>query len=699
MPEIMIVDNQFNNISVFSFLHTCLTIIRFYLLFCTVLIFNFQTYAQNNDDLLWLADSAFKSENYVTAAYYYKKITDKKETGFENIAYSYEVIRSNRPLKKDIIETKDSTASNTENKYYVEYQLAESYRLSYNYENAGMWYAIVADNNPEDYPLARYWYANSLMRNGKYELALNEFENFKNKYNDKETYFYKKAEQGILSCIYALENFKNPNKRIEVQNLDIRLIPQSSAFAVLLMGNDSLMLFTAARKKTDKKQGDVYQYDIMISSKTSKGWERPKGIGPPVNTELNEGVAVLSPDKKKLYFTRWNDETKEYAIYVSTDLNGQWLEPMKLNGNVNVSGYKTMQPALSANGDTLYFASDRPGGFGKMDLWYCSIDQFGNTGPTTNIGNQINTPDDDIAPFYHVPTQTLYFSSNGRIGMGSLDIYISEKIKNSWSEVKNIGYPINTSKDDIYYTVGNDELYAYLTSEKSNRCLDCFQGDSYNIYRISYTPIEISGKVYDAKTKSIIVNSGITITCNDTNPVSLLTDENGFYSFPLKSKTTYKLKVKQQKYFGKDTTISTLAVALATNLVLDFYLEPIPFTDIELLGVLYEVDKWELLPEYTGMLDELVKTLNVNDNLIIEIGSHTDTRADDQYNLILSEKRAKAVVDYLVEKGIDRERLVAVGYGESKLLIKDAKTDEEHQKNRRTTFKILSEDYVPKTKK
>lgn len=676
-----------------------MTIIRSYLFFCTVLIFNFQTYAQSYNELLWFADSAFKSENYVTAAYYYKQIIDKKETGFENVAYSYEVIRSNRPLKKDIIETKDFSVSNTENKYYVEYQLAESFRLSYNYENAGKLYAIVAERNTGDYPLARYWYANSLMKNGKYELALNEFENFKNKYNDKEADFYKKAEQGILSCIYALENFKNPNKRIEVQNLDIRLIPQSSAFAALLMGNDSLLLFTAARKKTDKKQGDVYQYDIMISSKTSKGWESPKGIGPPVNTELNEGVAVLSPDKKKLYFTRWNDATKEYAIYVSTDLNGQWLEPMKLNGNVNISGYKTMHPALSANGDTLYFASDRPGGFGKMDLWYCSIDQFGNTGHATNIGSQINTPDDDVAPFYHVPTQTLYFSSNGRIGMGSLDIYISEKIKNSWSEVKNIGYPINTSKDDIYYTVGNDELYAYLTSEKSKPCLDCFQGDSYNIYRISYTPIEINGKVYDAKTKSIIANSGITITCRNNHSISLFTDKNGFYSLPLKSKTTYDLKVKQPKYFGKDTTISTTTISLATNLVLDFYLEPIPITDIELLGVLYEVDKWELLPEYTGMLDELVKTLNVNDNLIIEIGSHTDTRADDQYNLILSEKRAKAVVDYLVEKGIDRERLIAVGYGESNLLIKDAITDEEHQKNRRTTFKILSEDYVPKTKK
>lgn len=681
-------------------------------------------FSQTSGELLRLGDMAFDNGNYSQAAYFYEKILTGNSSSFKETVYPYELKNYSRPVgeeKKtgekndslafspdssikstevttDSARTRISVSGTSTEILYVMNRLAESFRLSYNYEKAEKWYAKLHGILSRDYPFTGYWYGDALLKNSKYDEAMDVFTEFAMEAGDNPEYM-KKAEQGIKNCAFAAKAVSKPNKKISVGKADSTVNSAGSNFAASY-GEGSSVFFTSSRAVTTSKEGisqmhcDIYELNLEENNPGQLS-KLPAAI----NSPENEGSPALSPDKTKMFFTRWSASNKnECAIYVTRFLNGQWLTPKKLSEEVNRPDFKSMHPALSPDGTTLFFSSNRPGGKGKMDLWQCTMDEFDNVSEVVNLGKPINTAENEVTPFFHGESNTFYFSSDGHTGMGGLDIFQTAGDNNFSAPVENIGSPFNSNREDAYFIIDENQLSGFFSSDRDG-CTDCTSGSCYSIYKFSGEPMKItmSGKVFNAETKKVIVNA--LVYFNEVHekiePVSAFTDENGFYSTTLRKDLEFYITAQKVKFFKDAVSKNTLGIEETTHLTHDFYLRPIPQGDIEIPGIEYDYDKATLRPRSKKILDTLVDFLTLNDNLIVEINSHTDERGNDDYNMSLSEARAKSCVDYLIEKGIAIERLVPKGYGESKPLFTHAKTEEQHQRNRRTAFRILSEDYRP----
>lgn len=679
--------------------------------------------AQSSGDFLRLADMSFQNENYASAAYFYHKILISGGSRGRDIVYPYELKSYHKPLKGESEKTdstnisKDSTITQTETKIesdssgtkisitetsteilYVMERLAECYRLSKNYENAEIWYQKLYELKV---PFMAYWYGNSLTKNSKYERSVEVLSDFLFETAEANSDYFKKAEIEIKKCSFAQSSMQHPDMKTLVEKADSTVNVQFGSFGVIYSDENSIFFSSSRSSVSENESQPVFNCNLYKATIDENGNINDiKNFGSPVNSNDNEAAGILSPDKSKLFFTRWNNNPKnpECAIYVSKYLNGHWLTPKKLDEKVNFPGSKTMHPALSPDGNTLYFASDRTGGEGKFDLWLCTIDEFDNISDVKNLGQNVNTPEDEVTPFFDGETNTLYFSSEGHIGMGGLDIFRTYPDNDFNVPVENLGYPLNSSRDDAYPVISPGQKRCFFSSDRES-CEECISGNCYKIYSFSPAPliITISGKVYNSETKKVITNSLVSFTeiKERFEPIFAFTDENGVYKCLLHKDLEFFATAQKAKFFKDATAVNTLNITETTNLTHDFYLRPIPQGDIEIPGIEYDYDKATLRPRSKQILDTLVDFLKLNDNLIVEINSHTDERGNDDYNMKLSDARAKSCVDYLVEKGIPMERLVAKGYGESKPLIANAKTEEEHQRNRRTAFRILSEDYKP----
>lgn len=689
------------------------------------------TFGQSQREWLEYGDAAFKNEDYASAAYFYLKILDKSSAADKDLAYPYEPkayykkekvskdTSAAARAKADSIKKAESTASALDIKspearrQYVVHQIAESYRLAHDYENAETWYAQSVLNNSPQFPDERYWYSLVLMNNMKYPKAMQECEAYMRSTPDSNGYIYKRAQRNIISCLLALDS-NNINKVLTLKELDSTFNKGTSSFSLNYYGDARTLAFASARPGgtvTDPKtQNSNYITDFYTVKKTEAGYSAPVNLGAPFNSDQNEGAGVLSLDRTFFFFTRWSPTNKkECAIYLSRNVNDKWLEPMKLGDAVNVEGFKAMHPALSADGNTLYYSSNREGGQGKMDLWMCKIDDNGNASEPKNLGKIVNTPEDEVTPFFHHYTQTLFFSSNGHVGIGGLDVLKTQfnEDDNVWVTPKNLGKPINSSRDDMYYILERSQMFGYLTSDRKS-CPECNTGGNcFRNYSFEKDPnkYSISGYVYDKETKLIITNSLVTFKDmkGDKESFFFITDENGFYSTPLSEGMELFLKAQKNKYFADAATVSTVGLTESTDFKQDFYLSLIPSGDIVIPGIEYDYDKATLRPESKKICDDLADFLILNNNLSVEISSHTDIRGSDKYNERLSQERAQSVVDHLIGRGIAKERLVAAGYGEKKNLVTEAEinkmaTNEEkeaaHQKNRRTAFRPFKEDAI-----
>lgn len=664
------------------------------------------TFSQSKREWMGYGDIAFKNEDYKSAISYYLKVLDKSTS--VDLVYPYTPKPYIRPRKvnKDSLEAtqkdtlrKISPVSPMEQ--YVTHQVADAYRLNRDYANAEIWFKKSVENKPVDYPYERFWYGDALMKNRKYPAALIEFDAVMSEAEKKDSTYFKLAQVKTAGCYLATDT-TYIRKEILIKELDSVFNSGTSTFAVNYYGDASTVQFTSGRNSNTvgdpKKDADKAKYtaDIYTLKKANDGWTELKKVDGPANTEMNEGAGFLTLDKANYYFTRWSTTNKnECAIYLSKLFNDKWAPAEKLNDNINLEGYKSMHPALSPDGSILYFSSNRPGGFGKMDLWYVNIDEEGKpSGKPINMGKMFNTAEDEVTPFFHYYTSTLYFSSNGLAGYGGLDVFKSSFNSDSlWSAPKNMGAPVNSAKDDAYFVMERSQRQGFVTSDRKD-CADC-GGTCYKVYALDKEPnvYDLSGTVYNADNNQVIPNALLTFKDirGDKEPFYLITDSLGNYATPLEEGWELYIKAQKNKYFGDAGNISTLGLTESQHFVKDFFLSPIPQGDIVIPGIEYDYDKATLRPASKKILDDLVDFLNLNNNLSVEISSHTDARGSDVYNLKLSQDRAKAVVDYLVEKGIKAERLIAQGYGESKLLIPNAQTEEEHQKNRRTAFRPIKE--------
>ncbi len=440
---------------------------------------------------------------------------------------------------------------------------------------------------------------------------------------------------------------------------------------------------------------DLYRSKVTDDSVFALAERMPE----PINTSGREGTFSLSADGKIIFFSA-SDRTTErgtpsgygsFDIYFCAYNNGEWMPGINVGQGVNSPAWES-QPSISPDGLTLYFSSTRPGGYGGSDL-YCSEFKDGRFQPAKNLGPEINTASDEQSPFIHYDNQTLYFASNGHTGMGGMDLYIARKNeKGEFTQVENIGYPLNTENDELCLVVDRLGKIGYLSSIRPEGMgdLDIYKfnlPDAIKPDPVSY----VQGHVYDFKSKEPL-QAKIELTDLETGKIlaNIETQKNGDFFMVLKSNRNYMLTIDKMDYLFYSENF-----ALKTHTALEPYKLDIPLkkpesdVDITLQNVFFDVDKFELKPESKYELDKLVHLLKKFPFMKIEIGGHTDNTGDSKKNITLSLNRAKAVRDYLVAAGISTYRLTYIGYGDTKP-IADNDTPEGKAKNRRTVFKVVS---------
>ncbi len=694
-----------------------------YFLIVVILFTGFGAGAQSRREWLEFGDKAFDNKNYKLALACYRNVIELANAADRDVVTPYEC-RPYTPNKKvaDSVAVKKDSAKvlvkgDDPRTRWVTHRMATCYRMLHDYDNAEIWYQQATMLPDKRFPDAQYWYGVALMNNAKYPKAIIEFEKYSAQVTP-ESVEGKRTTRNIGGCLNAMDTTKY-RKEVVVALLDTNINGGTATFAAGYYGDPDILLFTSARKGNvstpDLLQGGMEQYstDIYIANRRNGQWQKPQPLSSEkgfLNTPINEGAASVSFGREHLFFTRWSDDGKECSIYMCRNVGDNWLAPQKLGPTVNVAGTRSMQPYLSNDGSTLYFVSDRSGGQGGLDIWSCQMDDEGNCGEAVNMGALINTADDEITPFFHFTSSTLFYSSNGRGGFGGFDI-----IKTSfngddqtWSEPVNLDAPFNSSRDDAYFVIDRNLQDGYFSSDRE-RCGDCGDAGTYCYKAFSFKnePLKFSiqGYVYNSETNAIISNALLTFkdVRGESENVYVISDSTGFYQLELQLNQEWYIKAQKNKFFGDATNISTVGLTDSKVLVHDFYLTPIPAGEIVIPGIEYDFDKATLRPASMKILDDLVAFLELNNNISVEISSHTDSRGSDTYNQRLSQDRAKSCVDYLISKGIAADRLVAKGYGESSPLITDkdinalpTKDEQEaaHQKNRRTAFRPIKEGQI-----
>jgi flagellar motor protein MotB len=383
-------------------------------------------------------------------------------------------------------------------------------------------------------------------------------------------------------------------------------------------------------------------------------------------------------------------------IFFSALSNGKWSFPVNLGSPVNTKYWET-QPSVNASGNMLFFSSNRPGGYGGKDLWYSVYKSNGRWAIPKNLGDSINTPGDEISPFIHFDGRTLYFSSDGRPGMGGQDIYLSRmKDDSTWTAPVNLGYPINTFNDEMGLTIESGGQKAYFSSQRD-------ENEGKNIYSFTlYEAIQpdpvsyLKGKVTDKQTgKMLIADFELVNLSNGKIVLSNTTDESGNFLVCLPSGNDYGLSVSKKGYlfYSENFMLEGKHTALEP-FIKKIQLSPFRVGEkIVLSNVFYEVDSWQLKKESLAELNRLCNLLKDNVQLKVEISGYTDATGSDEHNMLLSEKRALSVVDYLVSNGVPSGRLTYKGYGNASP-VGDNITSEGRKLNRRTEVRVI--EYVQK---
>ena len=592
------------------------------------------------------------------------------------------------------------------------YMIAECYRLTNDPKNAETWYRL-AVRSSNSKPDAQFWLAESIKKNGKYTQAIDEYKKYKQVAPSDA-----RADQEIRACELALDWLRNPEAYTvtELKDLNSRASDFSPAY-----GRDDfgMVYFTSSRdgtsgKKTHGATGQNFT-DIFESKVDKKSkWSTPVPVDG-INSDFEEGTPSFSSDYRELYFTRCEAgkrEKKGCKIMFSKRTGDKWSDPVNLK--ILPDSLVAAHPAISPDGTTLYFVSDLAGGFGGKDIW--KVTRAGSNGAWSqpvNLGPDINTSGDELFPYVR-EDGTLYFSSDGLIGMGGLDIFkANQQPDGSWI-VKNMKPPINSFADDFGIVFEDSNEKGIFSSTRKGRGND-------ELYSFELPPLvfNVTGLVKDEKTGSAISGSVVKLIASDGNSLQAETGSGGDFKFDLKADVDYIFLASKRGYLNGKEKETTKGQDKSREFMVTIMLTPID-RPIELPNILYDFGKWDLRPESMVSLDKLVETLNDNENVTIELMSHTDSRDTEEYNLDLSQKRAQVVVQYLIDKGIAPERLTAKGYGESTPKVVDAAiaaqnpflklgatlseqyinslaNDEQreiaHQINRRTEFKVLRTDY------
>ncbi len=645
------------------------------------------------------ADLAFGRKQYTEAADRYKK--------------AYRKVRRNKDERNRI-----------------SFQMGECYRLIGLTKRAEPYYKrLLKTEYPNTHPEVYLYLAETYKMNEKFKDAIEMYEIYAQKVPDDP-----RGPRGIETTQLIQEWMENPSKYELTELKKVNSTKDSDFSACWISNNYNEIIFTSTRDAATGKEKDGITgqefADFFTSRQDRKGdWSTPvlADESENINTNASEGTPFMNSKYTKLYFTRCQNGAHKKngcQIMVAGKSGGAFSEARP----VEIAGVDTLDivghPTLSSDELILYFAAERKGGFGGNDIWVAMRENA--TEPFKhpfNLGERINTAGNEMFPFLRYDT-TLYFASDGHGGMGGLDIFVtSMDTAGEWGEPRNLKHPINSVGDDFSIMFHPTEERGFISSNRGNsRGLD-------NIYYFEEPPIlfTFSGTVKDAKTKQFVSNAAVRLIGSDGSNIMTRTNDKGYFNFSdsqINKNTTYDITIDKDNYFTLTAQETTIGLEFSKDIEKDYDIEPIPQEPIMLPDILYDLGKWDLKPQFEDSLQGLIETLQVNPTITIELASHTDARDTDEHNDILSQKRAQSVVDYLIIRGIDPLRLTAKGYGERvpRTIQKDMTVkgydfkagtqltedfinklpnnevrEAAHQMNRRTEFRILSKDFVPRT--
>lgn len=598
----------------------------------------------------------------------------------------------------------------------VIYQVAELYRFTRNYTEAEIWYKKVADSNLEQYPLSLFYLARAQMSLEKYTEAKENFGKFKKVSNEvKDPTFKKLLKTDLLSCDYAIGMKDSTNKAV-VEHLDTSINHPHIEFSPMIMDETTLVYGSLVDEGVNYY--NVALHDSMkiplrklyVAKKENDKWVAKGEFEGPFNQEgIHVGNSVLSDDGNKIYFTLCQKNWQNKVIcqlYFSEKQGSKWQEAIKMNDQINIPNYTTTQPAIGReskkNEEVIYFVSDRPGGKGEMDIWFTEYNTRKKVYKAPkNAGSRINTVGTEFTPYYDISLHTLYFSSDGMVGIGGLDVFSAGGEKNKWEDPVNMEKAINSPADDIDFIIAKDHKSGFVVSNRKGgvallnpTCCD----DIYEVKFTAYISINLLGNVLDSA--DCLTDYEIYIYINNKAEgekylSKQLKSDNCNFDINLEQGADYIVEVRKDGYLNGSKEISTKGITKSETLNTEINLTKIPEKPMVLPGILYEFNSDKLTKESQISIDTtLYLILKQNPEIIVQISSHTDNKGTEAYNLKLSKQRAESVVRYLVLNGISEKRLQYQGYGESMPVAPNENVDgtdnpEGRQLNRRTEFQIV----------
>ena len=529
----------------------------------------------------------------------------------------------------------------------------------------------------------------------QFDKAITVLKTYRSMINPKEKEALEEVDLLINNCVNGKTMVQNPKSKITIKNLGPGVNTAFNDYAPVISADESTLIFTSRRDNTTggQKSDNEWNEDIYLSVKSDTIWSTAVNMGPTINTASHDASVGLSPDGQELFVYRATPANGG-DLFISNLTGTVWSEPKPLNNNINTPYW---EPSASTTSDEtiLFFTSNRKGGLGGRDIYMSRKQPNGELGPAINLGPKINTKFDEDCPFIHPDGKTLYFSSKGHKSMGGFDIFsttIDLATGTILTDVENIGYPINTADDDVFFVWSADNKRAYFASEREG---GYGEKDIYMLIREDADAdlAVLKGKIISCDTKKPVAATIIVTDLSTQQPVGIYNSNasTGKFTVILPAGKNYGITVEAKGYlfYSKNIDIPKLDHYVEYND--EICLSKLKKgTTIVLRNVFFDVDKATLRTESEDELERLEKILKQNPEIKIEIAGHTDSDGSDDHNLKLSEARAKAVVDYLITKGINKDMLRWKGYGESQPQVPND-SPENKQLNRRTEIKILEE--------
>ncbi len=512
---------------------------------------------------------------------------------------------------------------------------------------------------------------------------------------------YHKAQQAIShvsdpnpllaqSIAFSVKSVQEA-RPLEIQELPPAINAYQLQYFPVLTVDERTIIYT--KRDANNPSSDE---DLVVSVRINDEWIPSQSISREINSPFNEGACTISADGSTLIFTSCEGRSSfgSCDLYVTYGQGNKWTKPENLGSGIN-SRYWDSQPSLSADGRVLYFASNRPGGVGKRDIWSSQLTETGWSEPV-NLGKPINTPFDETTPFIHVNNDLLFFSTQGYPGLGGFDLFFSEKTNGQWSLPTNLGYPINTVNDELSLFINASGTYGYYAIEKTESGVTSTTNivkfkvpfDSLVKKKASY----VTGRVQDGITGKPLGARMRMSNLNDTTDTYWVNSDSisGRYFLVLTEGNEYGVFIRKKDYLFEDLKFEAQSSTALRPDTLDILLHPIEAgASLTLENIYFEFNEHLLNPKSRSELNEIVEYLKLNKSLIFEIQGHTDTVGTESYNLALSEKRARTVYNYLLSKGVDESRMFSQGYGGSQP-IADNSTENGRDLNRRITFRVIS---------